>query len=133
PGTVRCEHCAEEHPVSFTHCPRTGKPVAIGRALVGRVFAERYRILGVLGDGGMGTVYLAEHLLIGRKVALKRLHPELASDAKAVARFQREARTAAATGHDNIVDVLDMGYAEDGAPFLVMEYLKGESLAQLLR
>lgn len=75
---------------------------------------------------------MAEHLLLGRKVALKRLHPELAKDEKAVARFQREARAAAATGHEHIVEVLDLGYAEDGAPFLVMEYLRGRSLSTVL-
>jgi Protein kinase domain len=130
---VSCVHCGDEHPAAFTHCPRTGKPLSAGRALIGRVIAERYRVTGLLGEGGMGAVYMAEHLLIGRMVALKRLHPELASDAKAVARFQREARAAAATGHDNIVDILDMGFGEDGAPFLVMEYLKGHSLAETLR
>lgn len=81
----------------------------------------------------MGAVYVAEHLLLGRKVAIKRLHPELAGDEKAVARFQREARAAAATGHEHIVEVLDLGYAEDGAPYLVMEYLRGASLSQVLK
>ena len=68
-----------------------------GRALVGRVISNRYRILALIGEGGMGTVYVAEHLLIGRKVAVKRLHPELAADERAVARFQREARAAGST------------------------------------
>jgi serine/threonine-protein kinase len=134
PGSpVKCVHCGDEHPAAFTHCPRTGRPLSTGRALIGRVVAERYRVTGLLGEGGMGAVYVAEHLLIGRTVALKRLHPELASDAHAVARFQREARAAASTGHENVIDVLDMGFGEDGAPFLVMEYLKGHSLAETLR
>jgi len=131
--TIECTHCGDPHPASYTHCPKTGKPLAAGKALVGRLIADRYKIVGVLGEGGMGAVYVAEHLLIGRKVALKRLHPELASDAKSVARFQREARAAAATGHENIVEILDLGFAEDGAPFLVMEYLRGHSLATRLR
>jgi len=90
-------------------------------------------VTGILGEGGMGAVYIAEHLMLGRKVAIKRLHPELVGDEKAVARFQREARAAAATGHEHIVEVLDLGYAEDGAPYLVMEHLRGSSLAQVLR
>jgi len=130
---MRCVHCGETHPVAFTHCPRTGRPIAVGSALIGRVFANRYKMVGLLGEGGMGAVYVAEDVLIGRKVAIKRLHPELASDANAVARFHREARAAAATRHDNIVEVLDLGFAEDHSPYLVMEYLKGQSLSLLLR
>ncbi len=130
---VPCAHCGETHPASYTHCPKTGRALHSGKALIGRLIADRYRVVGLLGEGGMGAVYVAEHTLIGRKVALKRLHPELAADAKSVARFQREARAAAATGHENIVEILDLGFAEDGAPFLVMEYLKGRSLATTLR
>jgi len=97
------------------------------------VIANRYRILALIGEGGMGAVYVAEHLLIGRKVAVKRLHPELAGDEKAVARFQREARAAGSTGHEHVVEVLDLGYGDDGAPYLVMEYLRGRSLAQVIQ
>ncbi|MBN8617003.1 MAG: serine/threonine protein kinase, partial [Deltaproteobacteria bacterium] len=130
---MRCPHCTEAHPPTYSHCPRTGKPLQTGPALVGRVIAGRYRVTGILGEGGMGAVYIAEHLALGRKVAIKRLHPELTGDEKAVARFQREARAAAATGHEHIVEVLDLGYAEDGAPYLVMEYLRGTALAQMLK
>ncbi len=77
----------------------------------------------------MGTVYAAQHLLLDQRVALKRLHPELASDESSVARFLREARAAAAIGHPCIVNVLDVGFSEDRAPFIVMELLEGESLA----
>ncbi len=132
-GPVRCPHCTEAHPPTYSHCPRSGKPLQTGPALVGRVIAGRYRVTGILGEGGMGAVYIAEHLALGRKVAIKRLHPELTGDEKAVARFQREARAAAATGHEHIVEVLDLGYAEDGAPYLVMEYLRGTALAQVIK
>ncbi|HEY8427228.1 MAG TPA: serine/threonine-protein kinase, partial [Sandaracinaceae bacterium] len=128
-----CRYCGEPHPASFSHCPNTGRSLHAGRALIGRVIANRYRVLGLIGEGGMGAVYVAEHLMIGRKVALKRLHPELMGDAKAVARFQREARAAAAIGNEHIVEVLDLGFGEDQAPFLVMEYLRGSSLASVLR
>ncbi len=131
--SLTCPHCNDPHPRKFSHCPQTGLSLATGAALVGQVVADRYRVLGLLGEGGMGAVYFAEHTLIGRKVALKRLHPELATDANSVARFQREARAAAAIGHRHIVEVLDLGYGADGAPFLIMEYLRGQSLAELLR
>ena len=129
---VLCRFCSELHPSDFSHCPKTGRPLTTGSGLIGRTIAGRYRVLSLLGEGGMGAVYLAEHLLIGREVALKRLHPELAADAKAVARFQREARAAAATGHEHIVEILDLGFGEDGAPFLVMELLRGASLAKTI-
>lgn len=130
---IRCIYCGEAHPATYSHCPKSGRALSVGRALIGRVFANRYKIISLIGEGGMGTVYLAEHMLIGRQVALKNLHPELASDAKAVARFQLEARTAAATRHENVVEILDLGYSEDGTPFLVMEYLRGQTLASTLR
>ncbi len=81
----------------------------------------------------MGAVYRARDLLSDRLVALKRLHPELASDGTAVRRFQREARIAGRTGHPNIVEVLDIGFAEDGAPYMAMELLRGRNLATVLR
>jgi serine/threonine protein kinase len=130
---ARCLHCGEDHPLSFAHCPKTGKDITAGKALVGRVIGGRYRVAGLLGRGGMGAVYVAEHTGTGRKVAIKRLHPELAGDEKSVLRFQREARAAGATGHDHIVEIIDLGMAEDGAPFLVMEYLEGENLAEVLQ
>ncbi len=133
PSEVVCPHCGQVHSSGWSHCPNTGKALTVGPALIGRTIAHRYKIHGLLGEGGMGAVYEAEHLSIGRRVALKRLHPELAVDAHAVHRFQREARAAGSTGHENIVDILDLGFAEDGAPYLVMELLEGESLADRLR
>ncbi len=132
-ASITCPHCGVDHPDSWSHCPNSGQPLHAGPALTGRVVAGRYEILGLLGEGGMGAVYEAKHLHLGRKVAIKRLHPELAKDESAVRRFQREARAAGTIGHDHIVDVLDLGFAEDGAPYLAMELLVGESLADRLR
>ncbi|MCB9628806.1 MAG: serine/threonine protein kinase [Sandaracinaceae bacterium] len=92
---------------------------------VGTVLADRYRVLRLLGEGGMGAVYEAEHTVIGRRVAVKVLHAQFASESKVVKRFVNEARAAAMIGHPNILDCTDLGQAEDGSPFLVLELLTG--------
>ncbi len=97
----------------------------------GEVVADRYRVLRLLGEGAMGAVYEAEHVFIGRRVALKVLHPRFARSPEAVARFTREARAAAALGHPHIVAVTDFG-SHAGRPFLVMDLLRGEPLAERL-
>ncbi len=99
------------------------------RHLIGMTVGERYRIVGILGEGGMGTVYDAEHLGLGRPVAIKVLNPAQAKKRVAVKRFQQEARAAGAIGHPNICEVYDLGQLEDGSPFLVMEKLVGQTLA----
>jgi serine/threonine-protein kinase len=99
---------------------------------IGELLDGKYLIERILGKGGMGAVYLAENVQIGRKVAIKVLHADLAVDDQLVARFRMEARAAAAIGHPGIVDVLDMGRS-DGAEFIVMERLEGETLAQRIR
>ena len=90
---------------------------------------DKYRITRLLGEGGMGAVYAAENTVIGKAVAIKVLRPEHAGNRQVVERFLREARTAASVDHPGIVEVFDFGWAEDGAPYLVMALLKGESLA----
>lgn len=97
---------------------------------VGQVFEDRYRILRLIGEGGMGSVYEAEHVVVGRRVAVKLLHPEMARDTQIVSRFHNEARAAGSIGNEHIIEVLDFG--KQPAPYLVMEYLEGRSLSQLL-
>jgi len=87
-----------------------------------------YRVLDKLGHGGMGVVYLGEHIVIGRKVAIKVLRPGLTGNPSRISRFFNEARAAAQIRHAGIVDILDFGTHEDGTSYLVMEYLEGENL-----
>jgi serine/threonine protein kinase/tetratricopeptide (TPR) repeat protein len=91
----------------------------------------RYRLMRLLGSGGMGSVYLAEHRVLGRRVALKVINPELLSDPNALERFRSEARAAACLSHPNVVTVYDAETAGDGH-FLVMEYVAGTDLARLV-
>jgi hypothetical protein len=100
--------------------------------LIGRVVSDRYRIVRKLGEGGVGGVYLAEHLLVGRSVALKVLLPDVERP-DVVERFLEEARTVAGIGHENVIDIFYGGRSADGFVFLAMEYLEGVDLGQVLR
>ena len=95
---------------------------------------NNYEIVSVIGQGGMGTVYLACHTFTGRKAAVKLLHPELVRDQAQVTRFMNEARATTAIGHPNIIDIIDVGLLPDGrTPYLMMEFLQGESLSRRLQ
>ena len=96
----------------------------------GTIIVDRYRVISTLGGGGMGTVYLAEHLTVGRRVAIKVLNGEWSGHKFVARRFQAEARIASTIGHPNIVEVFDAGQLPDKRLFLVMEHLDGHDLAQ---
>src|SRR5688572_842351 len=100
--------------------------------MIGRVLGS-YRIDRELGRGGMGQVYLAEHVKIGKRAAIKVLLPERAGDPALVQRFFNEARAAAGIRHPGMVEVFDFGTDEGGRSYLIMEWLDGESLAERLR
>jgi eukaryotic-like serine/threonine-protein kinase len=102
-----------------------------GRAMIGQLLADKYRVKAVLGSGGMGTVFEAQHVSIGRVVAIKVLNPE-SNNPVAVKRFQQEAWAAGSIGHPNLCEVFDLGALPDGRPYLVMERLYGETLAERL-
>ena len=91
-----------------------------------------YKITAKLGEGGMGVVYLAEHPVIGKKVAMKAIHPELSKNSDVVSRFVTEAKAVNQIGHEHIVDIADFGNTSDGEFYFVMEYLQGESLSDRL-
>ena len=99
----------------------------------GTIISDRYEIVRLIGEGGMGSVYEAKHRQIGKRVAIKVLDKEYSNDAEALARFKQEAKIAGNIGHLNICEVTDFGVTDDGLTFLVMEYLEGESLADILK
>jgi serine/threonine protein kinase len=96
--------------------------------LIGQVIDGKYRIVRLLGTGGMGAVYEGENLRIRRKVAIKMLHVSVSTQADVVKRFEREAQAAALVGSEHICEVLDLGMLPDGTRYMVMEYLDGETL-----
>src|SRR5919204_903792 len=97
-----------------------------------RVLGGRYEIDSVLGHGGMAEVYLGTDRVLGRRVAIKVLEPQFARDATFVARFRREAQSAAALSHPNVVNVFDTG-SDDGTHFIVMEYVAGKTLSEVIK
>lgn len=105
-------------------------PITSQDPYVGMVIQDRYRIIKKLGEGGMGAIYLGEHMMIKRKVAIKCLHSQFAGNQEIVARFHREALAATAIGDEHIVEVTDMGHFHDGSLFMVLEYLEGHDFSK---
>ncbi|WP_434043896.1 MULTISPECIES: serine/threonine-protein kinase [Sorangium] len=103
---------------------------SLGRSLLGHVIGDKYGVTAIIGEGGMGAVYEAEHLQIGRLVAVKVMHARETQQREAISRLEHEARVAGRIGHPNICEVYDIGRLPDGSPYLVMERLHGETLAQ---
>src|SRR5512139_2320468 len=103
-----------------------------GTELLGQVIDNRYRLESVLGRGGMGLVYKAAHLGLRRQVAVKILHPSLATSSDVRNRFEREALAVGKIDHPHCVSVYDVGRLPDGSLYLAMELLEGKSLADVL-
>jgi serine/threonine protein kinase len=129
---AQCTHCTGQHDAGALFCPTTGKAISVSRIQEGTLIDDKYRIVRRMASGGMGAVYEVVHERIGRKLAMKFILPELAASKEVSQRFEIEARAASAIGHDNIVEVTDMGTTSDGLPFLVMEYLDGFDLGALI-
>ncbi len=111
---------------------RTGDPSPSAATDLGDIVADRYRVTGKLGEGGMGTVFEAEHIDLRTRVAIKFMRPEFARDVKARARFAREARAASLIHSDHVARVHDYGVTRGGEPYIVMDRLHGETLAQAI-
>ena len=101
-------------------------------SLIGQVIADRYQVLSLLGEGGMGRVYLAEHIRMGRKSAVKVMSPNLALSADAISRFNREAANASRINHPNVAQIYDFGETADGLLYLAMEFVEGETLRSVI-
>jgi serine/threonine-protein kinase len=144
PSAVACPACGERYAGAVAFCPKDGArllPAPEGAAtlpersssLIGKVLADRYRILRKLGEGGMGEVFEAQHIYIDKRYAIKTLRPEVTTSPEAVARFHQEARSASVIGHENIVEIDDFGRLADGSVYLAMEFLEGLSLADRMK
>jgi eukaryotic-like serine/threonine-protein kinase len=135
PAPVRAKQTGETPTSGATTVPGAAAALATDPgtdSLIGSHLAGRYEVSRKIGEGGMGAVYEARHSLIGKRVAIKVLLEKYATKPDVVARLQQEARLASSIGHENIVDITDFGQTDDGRTFVVMEFLEGESLAQLL-
>jgi serine/threonine-protein kinase len=133
----RCPICRTTYPGNQAQfCPADGTVLETVTgavdSLVGTTLEAKYRIESRIGAGGMGAVYKAHHLMLGRDVAVKVLHAAMLADAKAAERFRREAQAAARIEHANAVTIYDFGISADGSAYLVMELLRGTSLRDVL-
>ncbi len=134
-----CPRCGSRYPEDFNVCPRDATPLGWAHAppedpYLNTTLAETYRVTRVLGEGGMGRVYEAQHTrLQHRRFAIKVLHAEYARYPELVQRFQREAEAASRVRHDNVIEVYDVGRTPDGRPYLVSELLEGDDLGGRLK
>jgi len=134
---MQCPSCHSAVEGNPAFCPKCGAPIPRAPGpdpLIGRTLAGKFRVLKLVGEGGMGAVYVGEQALgtKTRKVAIKTLHAHLSRDAKIRERFQREVGTLASLEHPNTVQVFDFGTTEDGLLFIVMEFVQGQSIADVL-
>jgi serine/threonine protein kinase len=134
-----CPTCHARFSNEAQYCPVDGTETkdATGESVptdpwIGQRIDGRYLIERIIGSGGMGVVYEAVHEALKKRMAIKVLRPELSKTTVIVERFMREAQTASSLGHANIASVTDFGYLPGGAPYFVMEYLEGRSLAERL-
>ncbi len=129
-----CPQCGSEYETTDRFCPRDGSPLRPKSGddpLVGRVIADRYLVLAPLGEGGMGRVYLGEHVKMNRQCAIKVMNPSLVNDTESLQRFAREASNAARILHPNVAAVFDYGEM-DKIVYLVMEFVDGEPLSTII-
>jgi tRNA A-37 threonylcarbamoyl transferase component Bud32 len=131
---LACPACGARYEAGTRFCANDGSalPEIAADSLAGLIIAERYRLGRKLGQGGVGEVYLAEHLRIGRPCAIKLLKADLRKEPEAVGRFVREATNASRINHSHVAQIYDFGEAEGGLVYLAMEYVRGEPLSQLL-
>src|SRR5882724_254166 len=129
-----CPACGKEYPNTMTICSVDAAVLQnTSDPLLGQTLAGKYLVEKLIKRGGMGAIYQGKHVLMDKTVAIKVLRPSLAVDNILVARFSREAKAASRISHPHAVSVTDFGEAENGVVFLVMEYLDGQTLKQVIR
>lgn len=130
-----CPECFSEYEDSVERCPDDSATLkSIDKdPLVGTRLADRYEVLGVVGRGGMGVVYKVRHELMDRFMAVKMLHSHLVSEPEAVKRFHREAKTVSQVKHHHIITLYDFGMSSQRQPYIVMDYLEGTSLKNIIK
>ncbi len=126
-----CPSCGLKMAHGTIKCPNDGTEI-VTRFKVGDCLSDKYEFIESVGSGGMGIIYKARHLGLNKIVAIKLLHPHLLN-AETVMRFQREARTASDLRHPNLITVQDIGTTDDGQPFMVMDYVSGQSLSEFIK
>jgi serine/threonine-protein kinase len=130
-----CTTCGKEYPDTTKFCPLDGSTLRSKNPtadLIGQVIADRYNIVKKLGEGGMGAVYLGEHVKMGRKSAIKVMAPSMANDPDAISRFNREAANASRISHANVCQIYDFGETPEGIIYLAMEFIEGQALTDLI-
>ncbi len=129
-----CPQCGKVYGADDRFCTIDGAALvaASGGSLIGTVLADRFLVMDKLGEGGMGEVYLAEHVRMKRKVALKLMRPWMLGDPVAVGRFHREAENASQISHPNVAQVYDFGETAERVVYLAMEFVEGEPLSRIL-
>jgi serine/threonine protein kinase len=131
-----CPQCGTEYELDQRFCPKDGSTLKMQNAtgdLVGSIIADRYHVMKKLGEGGMGTVYLAEHVKMGRKSAVKVMNPGTGDDPDAISRFNREASNASKINHPNVAAIYDFGETSDGMIYLAMEFVEGPALTNVIK
>jgi serine/threonine-protein kinase len=129
-----CPACGKEYSDTSKLCPLDASVLQLGEdPLIGSTLADKYQIDELIKHGGMGAVYRGKHVLMDKRVAIKVLRPSLAVDDTVVARFSREAKAASRISHPHAVIVTDFGEDENGVVFLVMEYLDGRTLKDVIK
>src|SRR5438552_19015849 len=129
-----CPACGKEYPNTMTICSVDAAVLQNSSdPLLGQTLAGKYLIEKLIKRGGMGAIYQGKHVLMDKTVAIKVLRPALAVDDDVVARFSREAKAASRISHPHAASVTDFGEAENGVVFLVMEYLDGRTLKEIIK
>ena len=134
-ATKLCPQCGAEYDETIGVCSLDGTPLVpqSEASLIGKMVGGRYRIIQQLGEGGMGQVYLAEHVRMKRKSAIKIMRPALVHEPESLQRFTREAENASKISHPNVASIFDFGETDEGLVYLAMEYIEGEALSALLK